>query len=143
MTFNRQSGTGSGYNSGGDIYLTDGVMNGNSLWETGYVLHEIGHNWDDENPQWTSFLALSNWTQTDPNDPSYIQTTRYGETWWYRTSPDFASDYAKSHPFEDFAESFAAYFLEEVNLPWYSSDGQGASAIPSKIRLIDNWVNTV
>ncbi len=39
------------------------------------VAHEIGHNWDDENPNWDAFKQLSGWTQSDPKSSDYIQTT--------------------------------------------------------------------
>ena len=137
MVFVRNDGRAAGTNNGQRITLTDLVMNGNSTWETGYVLHEIGHHFDTENPLYDDFLGLSDWTQTDPRSSAFAKITRYGETWWYRKSTDFASNYAKTHPVEDFAESFTAYFLQMAGLPWYSSDGSGAAAIPEKIALID------
>lgn len=73
--------------------------------------------------------------------------SKYNQTWWYRsTNADgtrnsaFASDYAKTHPLDDFAETIAAYFLQKAGLPWYqSTDGSGASAIAQKTRLLD-WL---
>ena len=140
MTFNRLRGTAAGYNSGsGNIFLTDLVMNGDTLWQTGYALHEIGHNWDNfgrenESPIESNFLALSGWTSTNPNSSAYTRIDRYGETWWYLTSTAFASTYATTHPVEDFSESFAAYFLDRAGLGWYSSDGSGASRRPRQAQ---------
>jgi len=110
-------------------------------------LHEIGHNWDTESPIWGDFLNLSAWTQTDPNSPQYQKIEKYGETWWYNTNAAFASNYAQTHPLDDFAESFAAYFSQtRENLAWYNprpGGGGGASDIPDKIKLIDQWVVSV
>lgn len=150
MTFTRHSGGDAGYNSGGNIVLSDMVMNGNSLWETGYALHEIGHNWDTENPILVDFLNCSGWV------PDYwqlsscyqklglVQINKYGESWWYNPNAAFASNYAKTHPKDDFAESFSAAFLQRAGLGFYNpSDGSGASAIPAKVNLINSWVNSL
>ena len=67
----------------------------------------------------------------------------YGQTWWYLTNSGFASSYAKTHPLEDFAESFAACFLQRAGKGWYWSDGVGAKAIPAKINLINTWVTSL
>ena len=143
LIFQRNDGRGVGSNNGARISLTDLVMNGRRTWEIGYVLHEIGHHWETESPIYNNFLNLSGWTRSNPNSTAFRRIDRYSETWWYRTSTDFASDYAQTHPLEDFAESFAAYFLQLAGLPWYSGDGQGATAIPDKIALIDGWVNSL
>jgi hypothetical protein len=159
LVFERIPGANRGFNTGSAMVLDDAVLNGNSVWEIGYILHEIGHNWDDENPNWTSFLALSGWTQTDMSgnrsfaaiegedldaNGNVIPGVKYGQRWWYRRSAGFASTYAMSHPLDDFAESFAAYFLEKAGLVWYNSmDGLGAVAMSAKFDLIDSWVRTL
>lgn len=163
MTFTRlsQSAIGDAYNDQGKIFVTDVVMSGSQLKVTGTALHEIGHNWDNfwgaaELPSnvHTSFLALSGWTRTVPIQlgtdlkllTSYTQISEKAVNdykdgkWWYKTKADFASTYAKTHPCEDWAESFAATFLQKAGLGWYGSDGNGASAIPDKVNLINTWV---
>ncbi len=83
------------------------------------VLHELAHNWETESGSlWNAFLNVSGWTNTQPQNPSlYTQTSQYGQTWWYLTnrSNGFISGYASNHPLEDFAETFAAYFLRSMN----------------------------
>jgi hypothetical protein len=119
-----------------DAGLTDTIRVGN-------ILHEIGHNWDTESSIWNAFLNLSGWTQTDPKNPAYTQTTYYAETWWYKTKSAFTgtNSNARFHPVDDFAESFTAYFLQKANLPWYKQpDGTGATDIPDKVNLINTWV---
>ena len=124
--------------------MTDSAMTGTTSWETRIALHEIGHNWDNmyaeqESPIETEFLAISGWTQTDPRSTADVMTTRYGETWWYRKNESFLRGYSRSHPVEDFADSFAAYFMDAAGVPWYT----GAARIPEKIQVIENWVATV
>jgi hypothetical protein len=143
VTFLKNDGSGAGFNAGGTITLTDFVMNGNSTWEIGYILHEIGHNWDEESPIYTAHLAVNGWTQTNPNSSAFTRIDKCGETWWFRTGTEFASSYATTHPLDDFAETFAAYFLQRAGLPWYSSDGLGAAAVPNKIALMDGWALSI
>jgi hypothetical protein len=146
LSFGRMAGTGRGWNHDGYITLSDAQLNGSTTWEIGYVLHEIGHNWDTESSIWSNFLNLSGWTKTNPNSSAYTKVITEGspkETWWFKTNSAFASNYAKRGPREDLAESFAAYFLQKAGLYWYSNDGLGASAIPAKINLIDGWVKSL
>lgn len=145
VTFFKDDGFAAGFNRGSDgsITLTDLVMNGNRTWEIGYILHEIGHNWDQESPIYTNHLAVNGWTRTNPNSSAFTRIDKYGETWWYRTGTEFASSYAATHPLDDFAETFSAYFLQRAGLPWYSSDGAGAAAIPTKVALMDGWVRSI
>jgi Ca2+-binding RTX toxin-like protein len=142
ITFARYGGRARGYNSGGHITLTDKQFepsNGSENYLRAYVLHEVGHNWDDENPFWQEFLDLSDWTSSDPNDDDFEKAEHYN--WWYRKSADFAKGYAKNSPYDDFAESFAAYFMDQAGwVGGYFSASGGAAAIPDKIELIDNWV---
>ena len=59
--------------------------------------------------------------------------------WWFKTTSEFASSYAKSTPNEDFAESFAAFFSQRAGWTFYK--GTGASAIPTKIGLFNQWLS--
>ncbi len=144
LKFLKNNGSGVGFNtSGQSITLTDSVLNNNRTWEIGYILHEIGHNWDTESPIYTRHMAVNGWTQTNPNSSAFARIDKYGQTWWYRKGTEFASGYAATHPLDDFGESFAAYFLQRAGLPWYSGDGTGATAIPNKIALMDEWVRSI
>lgn len=80
------------------------------------ALHELGHNWDDSshNPYWAAghdFLTLSNWRLHTPGDPTPPGQTLSGDAFWtYATGATFETEHAKDNPYEDFADSFAAYF---------------------------------
>jgi hypothetical protein len=140
VTFARYGGTARGYNAGGHITLTDRMFDNGDTYLRGYVLHEVGHNWDNENPHWNTFLTLSGWTQGwwNPN-PGLFDQAGDGSDWYHLESADFASGYSKNSPFDDFAEAFAAYFMDQAGWDWYTGGG-GAAAIPDKIELIHGWV---
>jgi hypothetical protein len=145
LVFERWSGRAPGDNDGRKIRLTDLVLDGRTTWEIGYVLHEVGHNWEEESPIWAQFKKLSGWTKTNMDDlaPEYTAVTKYGETWWRKANAPMVSEYAATHPLDDFAESFAAYFLQKGGYSWYfPEDGQGAVAAKAKMDLIDGWVKT-
>ena len=127
----------------GNIYLTTNLigMGENQVLQT--FLHEIGHNWDDENPQWQTFKDISNWTDSNPNNNNYA--TSNDGNWWYHTTATFAREYGQENPKEDFATAFAAYFVHEMGLPyqgtWKDANNTiGWSAIPEKIDFIDDWL---
>src|SRR5262249_6782651 len=100
--------------SAGKVRLFDAWGNADKILRRWVVIHEIGHNWDTENPNWEEFKKVSDWTPTNPNPvdgaPTHTSRTAYNQTWWYKTDTAFASNYARTHPMEDFAESFASYF---------------------------------
>src|SRR5262245_13605138 len=68
MTFVRLGKTAENFSGENDkqgtINLTDRTFDEHKVVRV--VLHEIGHNWDTENPKWNEFLALSGWTSTNP-----------------------------------------------------------------------------
>jgi Ca2+-binding RTX toxin-like protein len=151
-----------GFNKAGWIHLTNSPLQfgGSDTLLRNYVLHEIGHNWDNENPNWTGFLGLSGWTTVNQTgNPNYrpivgedtdangnlIPGQKYGERWWYRTNASFNSFYAASHPWDDFAEAFSAYFMWKGG--WaIDSDAdsiQDWQEIPNKIAFLDSWLNRV
>jgi Ca2+-binding RTX toxin-like protein len=63
------------------------------------IAHELAHNWDtnDENPTFGDFIEISRWRR------------RVGR-WTYDPDADFANDYGRTNPYEDFATSFEVYF---------------------------------
>ena len=75
------------------------------------LIHEVGHNWDDEfelvaaNPNLSgaidSFRALSGWSDVDPQVSSYTLSAD-GE-WWYLNTAVFEDDYGRTNPHEDYA----------------------------------------
>jgi hypothetical protein len=137
-------GTGPrGFNDAGKIALVDWIFaDSMNHYAEQYVVHEVGHNWDNENPLWTTFLTLSNWRQTNPNSSLYTQINKYGETWWYLTAAPFASDYAKTHPLDDYADSFAAYFVKYAG--WaVPTNVLNPAAIPTKLAVVGQWLNMI
>jgi Ca2+-binding RTX toxin-like protein len=147
MTLNRYTGGARGFNDG-TINLTDMMFDRGDEWLWGYTLHEIGHFWNGNQigaTRWTNFLRQSDWRSSNPLNRAY---TDAGGGWWYRTDAAFASDYARSSPNEDFAESFAAFFMAKAGWSFYHNDvGDdaivGAAAIPGKIAILQNWINGV
>jgi hypothetical protein len=82
------------------------------------IIHEVGHNWDSEHSRWQEWLALSGWRDTKPavsEEAGYTKVTSKRGTWWYLTSAssDFANEYGKTNPWEDFATSFEADFVND------------------------------
>lgn len=101
------------WNGGGTITLTNFNFASDQTL-TRDVAHELAHNWDNENPEWQAFRALSGWTNSDPDSPHYVKSL--DGKWWYLRARenDFARDYGKTNPLEDFATTFEAYFLDEL-----------------------------
>jgi Ca2+-binding RTX toxin-like protein len=108
----------------GTITLDDYTFSGGATRVHEITLHEIGHNFDDENPvgQWGVFLTLSGWTPIDDANAAQILGLAYGThrlsgdgDWIYNASQqEFTRDYARTNPMEDFAESFMMYWMHEM-----------------------------
>ena len=135
----------------GDIYISQNAINHGPDWVAQTIFHEFAHNWDDNNPYWNDFLAISGWTES-PWMPSLgfvlSHTKSIDGEWYYDPSATFARDYATANPNEDFAASFAAYFMDEAGMTFIgkpSAPGQlvGSAAIPEKIALINTWVASI
>ncbi len=102
------------------------------------VIHEIGHNWDSElemtsaldNLQglWDSFMSISQWQPDDPG-PGYTQSL--DGQWWYLSTAEFAEDYGRSNPHEDFSTSWQYYFGD------YQDASLDHSGLQSKMDLLD------
>jgi hypothetical protein len=106
------------------------------------VLHEIGHNWEDENRYWGDFLRCSGWTRTIPSGKAYLYyaapsspVTGKFSGWYYLKSRhgNFASDYARTSPYEDFAETFASYFMGETH----------GGVLTTKFAFMNSWLATL
>jgi hypothetical protein len=139
MTFVRLGKTKDNFSGDNDkkgtIRLTDRTFDEHKVVRV--VLHEIGHNWDTGNANWTKFQGLSGWQKvTDASTPvpeGYIRNTEEdidGVIWQYRADSAFASAYARTSPEEDFAESFAAYFLRDAAGNWTPTPKEGSVAVP-------------
>ncbi len=153
--------TFSGFNSNdGTITLASGTFAGNDDWTHQVVFHEIAHNWDREGEIWADFLRLSKWRVHVPAErlfdntytkyKSYI-TDKYTDTdgylvsdngkWLYREDATFARGYGRENPYEDFATSWAAYFMDYSGEPYLG--GRGLIDIPLKAALIDNYLESL
>jgi hypothetical protein len=135
-----------GINHGdGKIGLERGTFAANSRFTPmQVVLHEIGHNWENESPYWGEFMGLSGWTtfvwpwDTNP----YVD----GEDGWMRwENANFVSAYGEKKPREDFAEVFAYYFMNLAGEPFVPNkpDGYVADAddISGKLQIIDKIID--
>jgi hypothetical protein len=93
-----------GVNNDEKIFLTDTGISAST------VFHEIGHFWDEsgEIRSNADFRAISDWRGSA--SPGY-RVSGDGD-WFYRNDATFARDYGRSNPREDFATTFAAYFLD-------------------------------
>jgi Ca2+-binding RTX toxin-like protein len=116
----------------------DGTLDENYAIEI--VLHEIGHNWDDENPRWGAFKDLSGWRRSNPRSSLYVQSGN--GKWWHLLSASFISNYAKNKPHDDFAESFAAYFMYQLGRAFIDVDPMDIpTTIPEKFEFLDEFVD--
>ena len=80
-----------------DLAFTDTSIGGPNV----VIVHEIGHNWDTlaENAGIKAFFDLSVWRE------------RRG-VWTYDPNAQFARDYARTNPYEDFAVSLEVYYSQ-------------------------------
>jgi hypothetical protein len=128
------------------------------------LFHEIGHNWDDENPYWSEFKDLSgwNWTFLDWNPGSAYEESNTlftggdDNNWWYLSGTEFARDYGDHKPQDDFATVFAFAVMNDVgvdaagvDLYDYTDDSgnetnqQTEDRLGSKFDLVFNWLSTL
>jgi Ca2+-binding RTX toxin-like protein len=137
---------------GGGFFLGVNTSSGIGFFENGQfdvmpvVFHEIGHNWDGENPNWDEWLALSGWTQDAPDTPAeeaiYTHALDQDADWWYFNDADFARDYGRTNPREDFATCFQLYVMEHMGA---NTSGVDLSDIPLKAAFVDGffeWLET-
>jgi hypothetical protein len=129
----------------GEIEFTDlGVASTYRYGElhgvTETIMHEIGHHFDDENPRWKEFMAISGWRDLGPesafssvtdgatakgkdlgitDDPEgdYVVSRRYEHTWVHKAGAEFGKGpYTQNNPYDDFAETFMQYMYDPDNL---------------------------
>jgi hypothetical protein len=87
------------------------------------VLHELAHSLDDELPKvFEEWKAISGWTQKGDK--------------WLATNPrvGFVDDYAKTSPFEDWAETFQEHQLHPELV---------RKRVPEKARFVDRFLSAV
>ena len=107
-----------GFNRGnGNIWFGDGAFT--SAFEVAETtIHELAHNWDDENGKYTEWKSLSGWRQT--NRPNANETLSRDGNWVYSSTAEFFRDYGRTNPKEDFATSFEAYYRLKLGLLSYA-----------------------
>lgn len=104
------------------------------------IIHEIGHSWDSsreigdnfsgKGSIWTRFLALSGWRNSsangftrsssptsEPFDLKFVNgvPTQQTKTWYYRSSADFARNYGKTNPKEDWSTIWEVAFSDDAS----------------------------
>ena len=100
--------------------MTRDPANRSGIMDT--VIHEIGHNYDEtnENPTFGTFNEISRWR-------------RVGGEWTYEPGTEFAREYGKTNPVEDFATSLEVYF----------SGFRAPSLWQAKWDYIDGWLDSL
>lgn len=148
-TFRRYGSNRSGGTGSGAIYLTNGQFGASDFYLRSYVLHEMGHNWQQSwSPDaYAAIQELVGWTtdpcqeQGDACDPTVEYTKSTKGDWWYQTSEhgNFVSGYARSSLQEDFAETFAAYFADKSGWGFYNDVNFSMDAFPERKAIFDQW----
>jgi Ca2+-binding RTX toxin-like protein len=123
-----------GWNSNGEIAVTDTSFGSDqALWQT--VYHEFGHNWDrpDENAYAQDFRNLSGWVESDAQpSKNHLATKATDDKWWYVNPDQFARDYGKSNPLEDYATTWETYFMNR-----YHGTTMGNKIVQAKLDNLD------
>jgi Ca2+-binding RTX toxin-like protein len=116
-----------GVNNDEKVFLTDTGISAST------VFHEIGHFWDEpgEIRSNNDFRAISDWSRSAI---SGYRVSGDGD-WFYRNGATFARDYGRSNPSEDFATTFAAYFLDTTGRSPGADDG-----IPQKAAYMRDFI---
>lgn len=123
--------------SAGAIRITDAAFNFQVADRT--IVHEMGHDWDTENPRWTEFLALSGWRALAVDQPVPAGYTRAADLsgnqqpWIYKSTAEFArpDGYGRTNPYEDFASSLETYYTKAKDPSLWSA----------KWRFIDHFLH--
>jgi len=80
------------------------------------IIHEIGHNWDDErsSQEWTNWLNLSGWRPHNNGSGSVFPPDGYSMSgdgeWNYLATAQFHRDYGKDGPMEDWSTMWESYY---------------------------------
>jgi hypothetical protein len=125
-------------NMGSSLGFFDETFDGTDDAVRGTIFHEFGHNWDNEYDG-AGWQALSGWVNSNTSPgPEWTQGGDDGGNWWYLTEHqnDFVSGYARTNPNEDFASSFASYFMGVGG--WDTSPA--IDDIPAKKNFIDQMI---
>jgi hypothetical protein len=97
----------------------------------------MGHNWDTEYNA-GAWEQVSGWIRFNVfGDDDYEQGLDASGVWWHLKSAQFVSNYAETNPNEDFAESFAAFFMDRAG---FSS---GYATVAAKNTFMQNMVDSM
>ncbi|MFK7820757.1 MAG: calcium-binding protein [Planctomycetaceae bacterium] len=111
---NASSGNFGGWNTSGTgrITMTSGGMTPWNLNST--VYHEFAHHFDEfrENRHINSFRNLSGWRDSPLG--TGFQRSLDGN-WWYSQFAQFARNYGRTNPREDFATTWETYFMDRYH----------------------------
>lgn len=146
FTFIRQGTTSStwwGIYDGGRITLNDLTFETNNrLIET--ALHEIGHAFDSvsENAYIPLFRAESGWRQLGWWESKAGYDYSGNDGWWYREDAMFVANYARESPLEDWGETFAAYFMNEMGLSFGDGSALQIDDVPGKAQWVSAFVDS-
>ena len=138
ITYERLGSSTSSYaawNRGATQQFADGTFDLGDRWVHQVIFHEVGHNWERENPRWDDFKEISGWTLEDMSDNPDYQRGRVGN-WYHLADANFARSYGRSNPVEDFATSFAAYFTDSIG-----ERSARANPIPLKMAFIEDFID--
>jgi Ca2+-binding RTX toxin-like protein len=103
------------------------------------AVHEVGHNWDEEQPRYRDWLQLSGWRQTAGALSQYANSS--DGRWWYLRTARFADDYGRTNPFEDWSSSWESYFTYSYG---FLPDNQGLNLLPAlKTNHLDAFFNAM
>lgn len=109
------------WRAGGAINVKPSAFNLSYAGLAHRVLHAVGHAWDSEatNPTFEQFEGISDWRSSQFHylNPSAWQ---FGGdmSWMYRKANELPPTARAAHdPQEDFAETFALYFLDKMGQP--------------------------
>ena len=73
------------------------------------TVHEVGHNWDTESSFYQQWLSLSGWEANIPGFhdvfPPAGKVKSDDGGWWHNSNAQFARDYGKMNPMEDWSTS--------------------------------------
>jgi Ca2+-binding RTX toxin-like protein len=145
-----------GTNTGTSVIFYDLSFSVNTNTVAYITVHELGHFWDEpgENSYVDEFREHSGWTtqygSADPGDALFVgdvfgkEGTYFvkAETgnWWYDGSSEFVTDYARTNPMEDFAETFSAFVMGD---DFYRNENDTPDAPQAKLGVIADWIDSL
>ena len=124
----------------GHIRITTAGLAGSGQAIAANIIHEVGHDWDNEGPLWTQWMAIGGWRDLATNQAvpaGYTRATNLSgaaTAFVYKTGSQFArpDGYGKTNPREDFASSLETFY----------TGANAASNWQAKYNFIQRFLNT-